>query len=236
MIMMPWDKDYKVTKQIMLGNKAMKPEFKLMAEWIDKTYGVKTINVIYDTIDNGERPRLEIYFEYEHEKLVFTDKNSFNFDRKKQKAIAGKFKEALKEQGLIEKKEFLDFFKKSSKSKYNTSNIWITYAAFEPIAKIEANNSIPEDKLVELKKHIDNKGLWEISRAAWGITFFLHTDQQVKQYENSKAKNEWTNKYFKLLQEYDEFGYFKQKIFSINLDSKENFDNNYDSNWYYYYK
>ena len=48
---MPSDKDYKETKQIMLGKKVMQPEFKPLAEWIDKTYGVKTINIFYDTID-----------------------------------------------------------------------------------------------------------------------------------------------------------------------------------------
>jgi hypothetical protein len=40
---MPSDKDYKETKQIMLGKKVMQPEFKPLAEWIDKTYGVQSI-------------------------------------------------------------------------------------------------------------------------------------------------------------------------------------------------
>ena len=42
--------------------------------------------------------------------------------------------------------------------------------------------------------------------------------------------------YFELLKEYDEFEYFKQDSFLIYLDSKENFDNNYEGDWHYYYK
>lgn len=39
-MIMPSDKDYRETRQIMLGVKAIKPEFRPLAEWINKTYGV----------------------------------------------------------------------------------------------------------------------------------------------------------------------------------------------------
>ena len=38
------------------------------------------------------------------------------------------------------------------------------------------------------------------------------------------------------LKEYDEFNVVKSEEFILRFDSKENFDNNYESNWYYYYK
>ena len=110
------------------------------------------------------------------------------------------------------------------------------YGDFESIARIEANESVPEQKVKELKTKLDNNDIWEISRAFSGTTIFLHTDEQVKKYENSVEHKRWTDKYFELLSQYDEFGYFKREFFSIYLDSKENFDNNYESNWYYYYK
>jgi hypothetical protein len=235
-MIMPSDKDYKETKQIMLGKKAIKPEFKPLAEWIDKTYGVKTINVFYDTIDKGARPRLEICFEHPREKAVFNGPNGFNFDSDKQKAIGKKFKETLKEQGLIQESGLLGLFKKPATSKYKTENIWVIYGDFESIARIEANESVPEEKVKALKKELNNEDIWEISRAFSGTTIFLYTDAQVKKYENSEEHKEWTDKYFELLSQYDEFGYFKREFFTIYIDSKENFDNNYESNWYYYYK
>ena len=233
-MIMPSDKDYKETKQIMLGKKAMKSEFKPLAEWIDKTYGVKTINVFYDTIDKGARPRLEICFEYLREKVAFMDPRGFNVVR--QKAIAKKFEETLKEQGLIQESGFLGFFKKLTTSKYKTENIWVVYGDFESIAKIEANESVPKEKVKALKKEMNNPDIWGISRAFSGTTIFLYKDEQVKKYENSEDHKIWTDKYFELLSQYDHFRYFKKEFFSVYLDSKENFDNNYESNWFYYYK
>ncbi len=58
-MIMPYDADYLETKQIMLGEAVMKKEFLPLAEWVDETFGVKTINIVYDTIEEGKRPRLE---------------------------------------------------------------------------------------------------------------------------------------------------------------------------------
>lgn len=235
-MIMPSDKVYKETKQIMLGKKVMKPEFKTLAEWIDKAYGVKTINIFYDTIDKGTHPRLEICFEHPQERAKFDAPNGFSFDSAKQKAIGKKFQETLNEQGLIRKNGFFRFSKKLASSEYKTENIWVIYGDFESIARIEANESIPEEKVKKLKKGLNNPHIWEISRAFSYTTFFLYSDEQLKKYENSEEHKKWTDEYYDLLKKYDPFGYFKREFFSISLDSKENFDKNYESNWYYYYK
>ncbi|MDB5258580.1 MAG: hypothetical protein JWM14_3275 [Chitinophagaceae bacterium] len=221
-MIMPYDADYQETKLILLAKASMKSEFRPLADWVDETFGVKTINIVYDTIDNGNRPRLELCFEFEREKNYFLNKDSFGLAGDKQQAIALYFKQTLEEQGIADQ--------------YPTENIWIIYGGFEPIARTEANQNIPQEKIDELKRELDNKDLWEISRAFSGVTFFLYTDEQVKQYESSTIKELWANKYFDLLEPYNQFSYFKRGAFTIYLDSKENFDTNYASNWYYYYK
>ncbi|OYU97381.1 MAG: hypothetical protein CFE21_03565 [Bacteroidetes bacterium B1(2017)] len=235
-MIMPSDKVYKVTKQILLGKKEMKLEFKPLAAWIDNTYGVKTISIFYDTIDKGIRPRLEICFEYASEKDLFMGLDKCSFDTEKQKAIGKKFEEILIQQGLIKGTGLVGLFKRQIPSKYKTEDIWVIYGSFESIAKIEANESIPEGKVTALKEELNNQDIWEISRAFAGTTVFLYTDEQVKKYTNSEEHNRWSLKYFDLLSEYDEFKYFKREFFSVTIDSKENFDNNYQSNWFYYYK
>ncbi len=233
----PSDKKYKLTKQIMLGKTTMNPDFLPLADFIDKTFDVRTINIVYDTIEKGTRPRIGIYFEFEREKQSFNENNGVaKFDIKKQKVIAEKFKQTIIEQGLIKKKGLFDFWTKSEKGKYQTENIWVYYSAFEPIARDEANESVPQNKVTQLKKELDCNDLWEISKCFSGTTFLLYTDEQVKQYETSETRKMWADKYFDILERYDEFGYFKRDKFNIYLDSKENFDNNYESNWFYYYK
>lgn len=230
------DKEYKQTKQIKQGKLTIKSEFKPLADWIDKEFGVKTVNIIYYTIDKGHRPALNICLEFEKDKGKFHDSTNFNFDSAKTQAIGKRFKTTLQEQGIIKGKGLFDFLQKDSDSKYKTNNIWIVFSAFDSIAKAEANSSVPEEKIQELKMSIGNKDLWEISRAFSGTTFFLHTEKQVEEYSKNGIKEEWTDMYFNLLQQYDEFHYFKKDFYSIHLDSKENFDKNYQGNWFYYYK
>jgi hypothetical protein len=235
-MIMPSDQDYIETKGIIRGRGCIKPEFKSLADWIDKVYGVKTINIIYDTIGEGRQPRLQICFEYSREKVAFNEAESHSLDPGKQKAIANKFKETIREQGLVQNNGLFGIFKRFKTSQYKVDDVFVFYGDFESIARIEANQSIPQEKFDSLKTQIDNPEIWEISRMFSGATFFLHTDEQVKRYQNSKIHSEWSRKYFELLSPYDEFRYFKKESFSVYLDSKENFDINYESNWYYYYK
>ncbi len=222
-MILPYDPDYQETKQIMLGLSAMKPEFRPLADWVDETFGVKTINTVYDTIEEGKRPRLELCFEFEKERNPFYGDEWKNFDGGKQKAIASKFKETLVKQGIYGQP-------------YRTENMWIIYGAFEPIARIEANQQVGQKELDRLELTLGNKDLWMIRTFFSGVTFFFHTDEQVRKYENSSTRKEWADRYFDLLEPHNQFGYFKRESFYISLDSKENFDKNYESNWYYYSK
>lgn len=214
------DEEYKATKQIILGKKSLNPDFLELADFIDHSFGVKTINIIYDEFGDDKRPRLNICFETAQEKRSFDNKSDYNFNSRKQKLIAAKFAEIYR----------------ATDEKYNTNDVWVYYSAFEPIARSEANESIPLEKVAALKEELGNKDLWEISRLFWAATFFVYTDKQKKLYENSDERKAWANKYFDLLEPYNQFGYFKRDTFHIYLDSKENFDNHYQSNWYYYYK
>lgn len=218
----PSDDTYQETRRIMLGQASLNPEFRPLAEWIDKSYGVRTINIIYDTIENGKRPGLEICFESESEKDGFRNPATYLYDREKQQAIAENFKETILEQGLA--------------AKYLTEDIWVIFDAFERVARVEAVESIPEEKVAELKRQLKNPDLWTISRFNGVVTFFLYTDGQVKRYAQSTVKKEWADRSFDLIKSYDTFGYFSRDAFDIYLDSKENFDTNYSSNWFYYYK
>jgi hypothetical protein len=234
-MIVPYDKEYKSTKNIMRGTAIMQPEFKELADWIDLTFGVKTINIIYDLLEK-EQPRLNICFETEYERSKFRASDKVNLDSKKQKLISKKFMTTQFWMKINSEDKGKSFFGKIRKVKTLANTVWIYYSAFQPIAMWEANESIPQSKIDRLKKQLNNPDIWEISRAFDGVTFFLYTDKNMKEYENSSSTKIWADNYFNLLEQFDEFKYYKRDSFSILLDSKENFDNNYESNWYYYYK
>lgn len=220
----------------MLGTEKMKPEFVPLAEWIDKTYDVKTINIIYDTIHNNT-PRIQICFEFEKEKNKFLTHDISYFDKSKQKAIAEKFSEIIKQQGFAKSSNLiLTLFGSNKKRNYLTDNIFVVYGAFETVAKQEAVYKIKQRQTEMFIKSFNNPDIWTISMGFIFPTFFLFTDEKVKEYDKSEIKEMWADQYFEFIKPFDEFNYFKRNEIQVFIDSKENFDNNYQSNWYYYYK
>lgn len=234
-MMMADDKVYQETKEIKLGKKEMNPEFKPLADWIDKTYKVKTLNIFYDLIEEDNLPRLEICFENQAEVDKFRDEDGCNYESSKQQAISKKFKQTLKDQKIIVDTGFFGFLKKKVTSRYIVDNLLVVYAEFKSVAKSEVINSISDEQIELLKTHLNNPDIWAIERSFERITFFLYTDSQVEQYKSTKEHMYWTERFIEFLNKHDQFGYFKKDSFLVALDSKENFDKNYGSNWGHFY-
>lgn len=214
----------------------MKTEFVPLAEWIDRTYGIRTINIIYDILDN-KTPRIRICFEYESEQNKFLTHDISYFDQTKQQAIGQKFGEIIKEQGLSKSNNSISNILGLNKSVcYLTENVFVIYGAFEPVAKIEATYKITKEQTEEFIKSFNNNDIWTISIGFTVPTFFMFTDKKVREYDKPEIKENWADKYYELVKPFDEFNYFKRKDIKVLIDSKENFDNNYEGNWFYYYK
>ncbi|MDD3479730.1 MAG: hypothetical protein PHI42_05035 [Paludibacteraceae bacterium] len=228
------DKDYKETKLIKQGKNSMNTDFIELADWINNTYDSKVINIYYDTIQGKiDRPRLTIIFEFQKDELKFRDGFFGNFDSEKQKIIADKFDRFVNKRFTDSRTMIKRLFGKSHK-KYNTKDLFVAFGSFEPIAKDEANSIIPESVITDFKDKLAINDLWTIYRKFSGTTFFFYTDNQIEQYIQNGINDILTEKYFNLLKDYDEFNYFERDSFMIYFDSKENFDKNFKSNWFYY--
>jgi hypothetical protein len=232
------DVEYKLTKLIKQGKTAIDEDFKLLKDWIDRTYDVHTMNIIYDTIDNTQKtPRLQIIFEYENDREKFRNnpQDHFNYDSEKQCAIINQFERLSSNRNLPKKAGLFNFFRRN-KPKYKADGLFVAFSAFEPIATEEAYSHVARKQLNELKERISNNGLWDIITSFSCFIIFFYTEKQVEENMNSSLRKELTHLCFGLVKQYDEFGYLNKETYSVSLDSKENFDNNYDSNWYYYFK
>ena len=178
------------------------------------------LNVIYDGARKSlHAPRVQVILELDREAKQFRD--GLNFDRAKQKAIASKFVEIVscdKNHG------------------YDLEGLFVVFSAFAPLACEDADNQISDKEVEALKVRIGNPDLWVISRFFGYVTFMFYTDSQAQQYAEIGKKEEYASEYFQILKPYDEFGYLDQSRFRVKLDSKENFDQNYQGNWFYYYK
>lgn len=220
-MIMPSDKTYQRTKEIMQGKAEMNPDFRALADFVDRKFKVKVVNMIYGFMDSKKRPYLNICFEFEQEEIVFRKNKEdcfSSFDKRKQEIIVQ------------------EFTKIADRKKYRTKDMWIYFSAFKPIAQIEAMQNITREQKDQFIKQLNNKDIWTINNAFSTETFFVYTEKQRLYYENSPIPKEWARKYYEVIKQYDEFDYFDRDTFSIRLDSKENFDTNYQSNWWYYYK
>jgi hypothetical protein len=217
----PRDEDYQQTKLIKKTRASLKSPFKELADWIDEQYGIRVLNVVYDTVIPNSRPRLSVVLETNRDVGKFRDSELGNYKAIEQKRVRERF-EAI----LAEKHD----------RRFSTVELFVIFVAFEPVARIEANESVPEQEVHHLKARLANEELWEISRCFDSVTFFFYTDAQVKQAQALGLRDQYAQEYARLVERYDEFGYLKKCGVLVSFDSKENFDNNYQSNWYYYYK
>lgn len=225
--------EYKHARLVKLGMLAMEEEARRLAEWISHGYRVRVADIICrlpEAAGDG-KVLLTVCLDSEADRLQFEVKGKFIPSKRMQQAVADQFKTIV--QQIIEENP-------ESAAKLSpclTHALWVDFASFESRAKLEANTSVPQDAIAALEAQIADTRLWLITnRYSLLPVFFLHTEQQVKEYSNNGVKEKWAAMYFSLLQPFDEFGYFKKDDFSILLDSKENFDTHYGGNWYYYYK
>jgi len=202
-----------------------------LAEWIGEEYDINVLNIWLDYITPaGElRPRLEIVLESRADEELFRKGKSYNYDEGKQKRIAEKFIElnSMKKKG---------FFCKKEKQIENVERMLVIFSAFAPIAQSDANNKITSEEVERLRDKYLEFNVWEISKFFGSINLFFYTDEQVDEFKESELISAIEKEYLLILERHDVFGYYKKYGFRMNLDSKENFDNNYASNWYYYYK
>ena len=233
MMIMPSDRDYKDTKLIRQGKRFLETPFKELAEWINKEFSVSVLNIYYDVIKPSDRPRLNVVFEFINDEFKFKNGEAGGYNEDKQKIIATKFKELIKNYKPTEKNWFQKLFNIST-NEFDTYNIWVTFASFEYVAKQEAGGNIPDREIQKLKTKLNDKNIWEISNSSGYLTIFYYTETQA--IKNTGIIERVRNEFFEIISQYNEFNYFTKDNLFIFLDSKENFDKNYDSNWYYYYK
>ncbi len=213
------DKEYAATKRLKQGVAKLAAPFDEVAHWIASTWQVTVLNVIYYRRKSFCHPGLVVILEHEGDLMKFY--RGAHFDVKKQRAIRERFSEVIGREGV---------------RKYDVGDLVVAFSAFAPVARQEMDSQIPEEELQALKRRIGNPDIWGIDRCFGRVTFFFHTDAQAKRCESEGKKAVYAKMYFNLLKPHDEFGYLEEKRFTVSFDSKQNFDQNYRSNWFSYYR
>ncbi|CAL2075434.1 hypothetical protein [Tenacibaculum sp. 190524A02b] len=215
---LPSDIKYKETKLVKQGKNKIAKKFKYFSNWFSETYNVKVINILESFNESVNRLEIDIHVETikEELKLIMSGEYCFNdIDTKKQKEIVEKYIQLNPYQKI--------------------DDIFIYCFAFERIAKHEVTWLIPESKIEKIYKELELLEIWKILSCMEYVTLFVYKDDQIDKMKNSTEFKFIEEKYFELIKEYDEFNYWKREDIKIRVDSKENFDDNYNSSWRSYF-
>jgi hypothetical protein len=185
-----------------------------------------------------------VVLEFQHEADSFREEGGLNYDCAKKEAIRSRFVNILASHPEEESapssiaQRLLDAFmgRQRKQIKYETDNLFVVFSAFAPLACEEADSRLTDKQIEKLKVGLNNPDLWLISRCFGKVTVMFYTEQQLSKYDTAEVKEEYASKYFELVKANDEFGYLSSSDFSVSFDSKQNIDEKFESNWYYYYK
>jgi hypothetical protein len=214
----PTDEDYKSTKRVKIDGTPLPPVFRQLAQWVSARYDVHVLNVILDTIQPNNRPRLNVVLEWELDERKFREPST-NFDAAKQREVRDKFASIAGE---------------SLDRGTDIGRLLVVFSSFESVARREANWKVPKEDIEQLKKTLDWPDLWHVRRGFDAVTFFFCTDAQAKANEASGSRERFAQAYAKLIAPYDEFGYVARRPIPVQLDSKERFDSIYKGSWFDY--
>jgi hypothetical protein len=228
------ENEYQQTKLVRQGKREMHTQIRPLAKWINQEYMVNTLNIFYDRFGEENKHRLQIIFEFSKDSKGFF--NEYGYDKNKQEQIRKYFINSLQDQRIKGKMRSFNLFKRIFGQKIQSEEWLITFRTFESISRQKIMEKLQQSELKELKDKINDKNLWTIRTDNMIPVFFLYKDNQVKEYQKEGMIEKWENLFFTLLKKHNEFEYFDKELFNVKLESKENFDTNFSSNFYYYFK
>ena len=232
--MLPTDTEYIKAKRIKQGLQTINPRFAPLATWISQEYGVSVLNIEKEFMQHNKKLRLLVYVDSSADMAKFIKGDAWwgTYDAAKQTQIADKYVELAANQKAVINLQFWDVFSRMPVS----HDLFVAISCLEDIACVEANESIPQGRIAELQAKFKDDRIWLISRCFSNTTLFVFTDAQKEKLKGEAIFKSIENCYFELLKEHDEFGYWKKESFGLGIDSKQNLDENYQGNWFYYYK
>jgi len=71
--------------------------------------------------------------------------------------------------------------------------------------------------------------------SSWIVVFYM-TDKVLNENIKNGTNDNIKNDCLRLLRLYDEFDYFNEKTLKLTFDSKQNLDENYQGNSFYYFR
>lgn len=235
--LMPTDRDYLRAKKIKQGVAQLDSLYDRFVERFHARYAITPLTISLDSIDKprreGKTPRLAVVLERSSEHRSFLT-SPFNYDKTKQKEIAHLLTGTVASRTL---REQFGMPPRLIGGAPKAEEIFVCFEDFEKVAKDEVHDLTAGAELDRFESSLGiGAQFWCTQRFSGPPIVFVHTEEQAQALRSCTLRDTWADTYYELAKPHDEFGYLDRAELAIMVDSKENFEKNYESNWYYYFK
>jgi len=209
---------YQETREITLGHKKKSQILIEFSDWLKDDYDIEVLNFEFGKMirpDKNYRLCIIVATEEDNRKML---EAPFKINTAYQQQIGEKFKELNRKYRYTDESNLMDLF--------------VTFIDFSHEAKTLANWAA----IKKARKMIMDKydSVWDVHAQFERSVVFYYFDHQIKENEKTGTNDRITDEYYQILKECDEFDYFQPDSFLVKFDSKENLDNNYEGNLFYY--
>lgn len=217
------DNTYYETLEILRGNKQLSEIFVELKEWLFVKYHIHAYNFEFKEFDINKPARrnsLKIMLSSSDE--FWSMFAGFNFDNYKQMAIAEKFYNLAQKHNLENINTYYGAF--------------VTYVDFSEEMRVNyfrrAYNLISKPLTEKYKIY----SVWQLFDKFSQLTVFYRNEINVKTNQFIGISKQIKDEFYETLHRLDEFNVFTYDTFDVRFDSKENLDNKYEGNLFYYLK
>jgi len=233
---LPSDRAYKKAKRIRQGRARLDPRYDGFVTRFRERYGVAPLAVQPDAVrhpgEDEKVPRLGVVLERTDQYQSFLRPPS-SFDPRKQQVVARMFVDEFPAADL---RALFGLSGETADTHPWAERVFVAFWDFERVAKVELHDAVTAAELEPFTAMLGLDKFWCTQRAFGPPIIFVYTDEQASALRTSSLPDRWADAYFEIAKRHDEFGYLSRAEIVIEVDSKENFDNNFSSNWFYYFK
>lgn len=236
-VIVPWDRAYRRAKQVRQGRLRIPSRFDGFVTEFTSRFDVTPLWLETDHLDHTRepipKPRLEIVIERTDDYRKFLTA-PYNFDSSRQRMVAEIFAKHFTPPTM----RSLFKLPRNLPHDYDFDyRMFVVFSDFEPVAIQDVHRSLSKRDRASFEASLGLGDEFWCTQSFFGPPIvFVYTDTQAAAINASELPNRWADTYFGLAKQHDEFDYLARDKFFIAVDSKENFDSNYASNWYYYFK
>ncbi len=207
---------YCKAKKVKQSGKTLPSTLLSLQNWLSKRYKVGVVYIGYEKKE--DRPHIDIVLETEEDyykiyKDYFTLKPNVkrNVTRQLSKLAATS----------------------DDSDKYQVKNLTMSFYNFSNGAMHEAVKLFYQNDKNDLLTELTPYNVWDIESAtSHRMVFFYLTNEDIQSEANIHIKQ----RCYELVKQYDVFDYFTPDNFDLKFDSKQNLDENFKGNTFYYFR